>query len=265
MHAGHGLPRALNHPACPMPPILFISDLHLSADDPATTAAFHAFLQGTARTAGALYILGDLFEFWIGDDSLDEAFNAGIIAALAELASHDVPVFFMPGNRDFLPGRRFARAAGLQMLPDPCLIKLDDQDVLLSHGDALCTDDLAYQRFRRIVRHPLVQMLFLALPRRWRQNQVDQLRQRSKASNQMKRSDIMDVSAGAVTALLAQYHCNTLIHGHTHRPAMHLLSPGQRWVLPDWFQGQGGYLSACAGVISMHRLDGCPFVCSASQ
>jgi UDP-2,3-diacylglucosamine hydrolase len=240
-------------------PILFISDLHLSPADPATTAAFHAFLQGPAMHASALYILGDLFEFWIGDDSLDEVFNAEIVAAIAQLAKQGVNIFFVAGNRDFLPGQRFASAAGLTLLADPSLIDLNGQAVLISHGDALCTDDLAYQRFRRIVRHPVVQTLFLALPRRWRQGQVEKLRQRSKASNQMKRSEVMDVNAKAVEQLMVQHHVQTLIHGHTHRPAMHILPQGQRWVIPDWYQGQGGYLKLKNNNISMHQLDGSPF------
>ncbi|NHQ88603.1 UDP-2,3-diacylglucosamine diphosphatase [Iodobacter sp. HSC-16F04] len=240
-------------------PILFISDLHLSPNDPATTAAFHAFLQGPARTASALYILGDLFEFWIGDDSLDEAFNAEIVHAIAQLAGQGVNIFFLAGNRDFLPGARFAAAAMLSILPDPSLILCNGQTLLIAHGDALCTDDIAYQRFRRIVRHPLVQALFLALPRRWRQGQVEKLRQRSKATNQMKRSDIMDVNPQATAQLMARSHTRTLIHGHTHRPAMHILPQGQRWVLPDWYQGQGGYLKLENSTISMHQLDGSPF------
>lgn len=240
-------------------PTLFISDLHLSPEDSATTAAFHSFLQGPARTASALYILGDLFEFWIGDDGLDEAFNAEIVAAIAQLADQGIKIFFLAGNRDFLPGARFAAAAKLSILPDPSLIHIHGQTLLIAHGDALCTDDLAYQRFRRIVRNPLVQTLFLALPRRWRQGQVEKLRQRSKASNQMKRSEIMDVNVLAVEQLMAQHHVQTLIHGHTHRPAIHTLSQGQRWVLPDWYQGQGGYLQADAEGFKMLTLDKAAF------
>ncbi|MDW5416907.1 UDP-2,3-diacylglucosamine diphosphatase [Iodobacter sp. CM08] len=240
-------------------PILFISDLHLSPADPATTAAFHAFLQGPARNASALYILGDLFEFWIGDDGLDEAFNAEIVAAIAQLAEQKIAVFFLAGNRDFLPGQRFADAARLTILNDPSLVQLFGQNVLIAHGDALCTDDLAYQRFRLIVRHPWVQSLFLALPRRWRLAQVEKLRARSKESNQMKRSDVMDVNTAAVASLMQQHHVQTLIHGHTHRPAQHMLPQGQRWVLPDWYQGKGGYLCVQASGISMHQLDGRAF------
>lgn len=240
-------------------PILFISDLHLSPEDPATTAAFHAFLQGPASSASALYILGDLFEFWIGDDGLDEAFNAEIVTAIAQLANQGIKISFLAGNRDFLPGARFAAAAKLSILHDPSLIQAHGQTLLIAHGDALCTDDIAYQRFRRIVRHPLVQALFLALPRRWRQGQVEKLRQRSKASNQMKRSEIMDVNEEAVEQLMAQHHVQTLIHGHTHRPALHTLACGQRWVLPDWYQGHGGYLSVQEQNISMHLLDGSAF------
>ncbi|MEJ2794802.1 UDP-2,3-diacylglucosamine diphosphatase [Iodobacter sp. LRB] len=223
-------------------PILFISDLHLSPNDPATTAAFHTFLQGPARTASALYILGDLFEFWIGDDSLDEAFNAEIVHAIAQLAGQGVKIFFLAGNRDFLPGTRFASAAKLIILPDPSLITHAGKTLLITHGDALCTDDLAYQRFRRIVRSPIIQALFLALPRSWRQEQVDKLRLRSKASNQMKRSEVMDVNTQAISRIMAQYQVQTLIHGHTHRPAQHSCEQGERWVLPDWYHGKGGYL-----------------------
>lgn len=225
-----------------MKPTLFISDLHLSPADPATAAAFHVFLANTAPGAAALYILGDLFEYWIGDDQLDDAFFAEQAATIRQLVGRGVPVFFLPGNRDFLPSRRFAAASGAALLADPSVISLNQQPVLIAHGDAYCTDDAQYQRFRRIVRHPLTQWLWFAMPRFWRQRKAAALREQSRRQGPRKAEYLMDVNVGAVGAAMRAAGVNTLIHGHTHRPARHEHREGIRWVLPDWKNGAGGYL-----------------------
>ncbi|WP_043648018.1 UDP-2,3-diacylglucosamine diphosphatase [Chitinilyticum litopenaei] len=232
---------------------LFIADLHLNPADPATAEAFAGFLAGPARAAGTLYILGDLFDYWLGDDQLDDPFYAAQAAALQALAAEGVALHFMPGNRDFLCARRFARAAGLTILPDPSVITRDGQRLLLAHGDAYCTDDIAYQRFRRFVRNRFLQaILWLALPRRWRQQKARQLRERSQQHNRRKDYRIMDVNADAIDAALAGHDCRILIHGHTHRPATHAHRHGVRHVLPDWHAGQGGYLQLQDGQLSRH-------------
>ncbi|GLS05311.1 UDP-2,3-diacylglucosamine hydrolase [Chitiniphilus shinanonensis] len=227
-------------------PVLLISDLHLSPADPATVAAFEVFVAGPARQAQALYLLGDLFEVWIGDDQLDDPFYARIARQLAGLAASGVAVHFMAGNRDFLCGTRFARAAGLTLLPDPTVIAPFGAPLLLMHGDSLCTDDAAYQRFRRIVRNPLVQWLWRRLPYSWRNREAAQIRARSSASNRDKAAYIMDVNVGAVAQAMRQAGARVLIHGHTHRPARHAEAEGTRWVLPDWHAGHGGYLQVTA-------------------
>lgn len=219
-------------------PALFVSDLHLSEDRPATTAAFIRFLHGPARTAGSLYILGDLFEYWAGDDDVDAPFNRTICAALGELSAHGVAVHYLTGNRDLLAAAGFATAAGLTLLPDPTLIRCGTRRLLLSHGDALCTDDLAYQAFRRQARDPAWQAGFLAQPLAARKAFIENLRRQSEAAKQQKSMEIMDVNAEAVVALLREHGQPTLVHGHTHRPAHHVHAvDGQaceRWVLADW-------------------------------
>ena len=217
---------------------LFIADLHLCARRPDTTRAFLAFLAGPARAAQALYILGDLFEYWVGDDDLDAPINRCAVEALAALAASGVAVHFLPGNRDFLVGEGFARAARITLLPDPALIALSGQPVLLTHGDTLCTDDHAYQAYRRQVRDPAWQRAFLARPLSERRAFVEDLRQRSETAKQDKASAIMDVNGAAVDTLLRAQGFPTLIHGHTHRPALHRHETDghicQRWVLADW-------------------------------
>ncbi|AOY00334.1 UDP-2,3-diacylglucosamine diphosphatase [Jeongeupia sp. USM3] len=239
--------------------VLLISDLHLSPADPATVAAFGRFLAGRARHAQALYILGDLFEVWIGDDQLDEPFYAARAAELRALADSGVPVYFMAGNRDFLCGQSFAAAAGLTLIADPLTIAPFGKPLLLAHGDAYCTDDADYQRFRRIVRNPLVQWLWRRLPYRWRNREAAKLREKSTAMNRRKAEAIMDVNAGAIAAAMRDAGVATLIHGHTHRPARHAEAAGTRWVLPDWHDGSGGYLRVAEDGVSMLTLDDRPF------
>lgn len=230
-------------------PALFISDLHLTADEPTNVAAFLDFLQGKAREATSLFILGDLFEYWAGDDDLATPFNARIAAAIRAVADAGTAVFFMSGNRDLLAGPTFADAIGAHLLEDATRIRFgDDADappLLLTHGDALCTDDLAYQAFRRQVRDPAWQAGFLAQPLAARKAFIASLRQQSEAAKAEKAIEIMDVNVDAVAALLRKHGYPTLIHGHTHRPACHRLEVDHhtctRHVLSDW-RGQASWL-----------------------
>lgn len=225
---------------------LFISDLHLCPSRPHINRIFRDFLAGPARQAESLYILGDLFECWAGDDDLDDPFNAGICAALRELSKSGVPVFFMAGNRDFLAGEGFARTAGLTLLPEPTVVELHGTPTLLMHGDTLCTDDDAYQAFRAEVRTMDWQQAFLALPLPRRKSQIEALRRESEAQQRIKPILILDVNTAAVLQALTFHGCTRLIHGHTHRPAHHNLivegQPCERWVLQDWYE-TGGYLA----------------------
>ncbi|WP_374355391.1 UDP-2,3-diacylglucosamine diphosphatase [Chitinimonas sp.] len=226
-------------------PILFASDIHLSESDPTTIEAFTEFLQGPARQASALYLLGDLFEYWAGDDD-DDALNQRMADQLCALAQGGTAVYLMHGNRDFLIGADFARRAHATLLPDPYCIEAFGLNLLLSHGDQLCTDDLAYQQFRHMVRNQAWQAQFLGLPLPVRKAEIAKVRMASESAKQEKAADIMDVNASAVSKLLAAYPGHHLVHGHTHRPSLsrHEVQHGlrQRWVLPDWYRGKGGYL-----------------------
>jgi UDP-2,3-diacylglucosamine hydrolase len=225
---------------------IFISDLHLSADRPQANERFFRFLQDTAAHAEALYVLGDLFEYWIGDDDLDDNFNREIVAGFAQLSAAGTRLYFMHGNRDFLLSETFAARCGGTLLPDPTLINLYGTPTLLMHGDSLCTDDVEYLAFRARVRDPQVQAEFLKQPLATRRAQVEGLRKLSEQEKQTKAAEIMDVALPTVQQVLRDFGYPRLIHGHTHRPARHVHVAGsqvcERWVLPDWY-GQGGYLS----------------------
>jgi UDP-2,3-diacylglucosamine hydrolase len=224
---------------------LFVSDLHLSEERPEANERFIAFIEDKARQAGALYVLGDLFEYWIGDDDLGEPFNAVMAGFFAGLVRAGVPVFLMHGNRDFLMGERFCRATGAQMLADPAVVDLDGVKTLLMHGDTLCTDDLDYQAWRRTARSPAWQQEFLSQPLEARRRTVGALRDKSREVIQAKPAEIMDVNGDAVREAFRRYGVTRLVHGHTHRPGRHELEVDgrrcERWVLPDWY-GPGGYL-----------------------
>jgi len=228
------------------PPVktLLISDLHLDASNPAIARQFLAFLAGEARSADALYILGDLFEAWLGDDDPDPAARA-TVAALRSLVDSGVPCFVLHGNRDFLIGERFCRETGATLLPDGTVADLYGQRILLLHGDALCTDDTSYQRLRRIVRNPLVRWSLPHLPLGLRRAIARRLRAGSRAHVGSTRPEIMDVNDAAVAQALRSAGLHTLIHGHTHRPAVHELvvdgAPVRRIVLGDWYS-QGSVL-----------------------
>ena len=224
---------------------LLISDLHLTEERPAANERFIELLEDKARGAEALYILGDFFEYWIGDDDLDEPFNAVMAGLLRRLAADGVALYYMHGNRDFLVGERFCAATGAQLLPDPSVHEIQGVRTLLEHGDTLCTDDADYQNWRRVARSRDWQREFLAKPRAERRNLILGLREKSKAVIQAKPAEIMDVNDAAVARDMLAHGVTRLVHGHTHRPGRHALAldgrPGERWVLPDWYEG-GGYL-----------------------
>ena len=225
--------------------VFFISDLHLCTDRPEINRVFFEFLRGPAREAQSLYILGDLFEYWAGDDDLSDQFNASVAAALSEYAQTGPVLRFMHGNRDFLLNGEFAKACGGSLIDDPHSVDLFGTPTLLMHGDTMCTDDLDYQKFRVQVRNPNWQKGFLALPLEQRKRQIEAVRQTSESEKTRKAPEIMDVNQGAVEATLRKHGYPRLIHGHTHRPARHVLHVDgricERWVLADWYR-TGSYL-----------------------
>jgi len=218
---------------------LFISDLHLQGARPDITERFFRFLETEAAEAEALYILGDLFEAWIGDDDPDEH-SREVQAAMRRLTDAGVAGYFMHGNRDFLIGDAFAERTGFTLLDDPVVHEFHGTPVLLSHGDAYCTDDVDYQAFRRQSRDPAWQQQVLAMPVEQRRALAGKVRAESQAAMVDKAEDIMDVNAEAVAAALREAGVTTLVHGHTHRPAIHDLdldgTPATRIVLGDWYE-----------------------------
>ena len=224
---------------------IFISDLHLCAERPHISEQFFDFVGRTASQAAALYILGDLFEYWAGDDDLADPLNASVAEALRTLGSKGTAVCLMHGNRDLLIGREFAQRCGAALLSDPTLLDLHGARTLIMHGDTLCTDDAAYQKFRAYARNPDNQAQFLAQPLAVRREKIIGLRAESERSKLDKSNEIMDVSQDAVDEVLRSHGYPRLIHGHTHRPARHVrVVDGhtcERWVLNDWYQ-RGGYL-----------------------
>jgi UDP-2,3-diacylglucosamine hydrolase len=228
-----------------VPETLFISDLHLSPDRPGTVNLFLDFLATRARRAQSLYILGDLFDAWIGDDD-DSPPAAAVSAALRALTQAGTACGIMRGNRDFLLGRRFAKATGCTLMEDPTRIDMGGTRLLLMHGDLLCTDDMAYQRFRRRMRNPLIQRLFLWKSLASRRAIAADYRSKSGAATAAKTDVIMDVNADTVAAYLGRYGTGTLIHGHTHRPGDHRLDApggtGTRRVLAEWHPDHGEVL-----------------------
>ena len=224
---------------------LFISDLHLDAERPAITELFGRFIDEEATRADALYILGDLFEAWVGDDDPSDT-GAYVAAKLRGLADTGVPVRFMRGNRDFLVGDDYARRAGIEILNDPAVVMLYGKPALLMHGDTLCSDDVAYQQFRAQTRDPAWQRQFLAQPLQARMAFARQARAASQAHQSGLKAQgamdaITDVSPSTVEATFARFGVDTIIHGHTHRPAVHETTGGKRIVLGDWYE-QGSML-----------------------
>lgn len=232
---------------------LFIADLHLCAQEPAITAGFLRFLQREAVHADALYILGDLFEAWIGDDD-PEPLHSEIATALKALQQAGVPCYFIHGNRDFLLGKRFARQSGMILLPEEQIVELYGRKILILHGDTLCTDDQAYQEFRKKVHNTWIQRAFLALPLRWRLKIAAKMRARSQQSNQYKSTAIMDVNPQAVEQAMLRHHVHWMIHGHTHRPAIHPLTlangEAHRAVLGAW-HAEGSMIKVTAEAVEL--------------
>lgn len=229
---------------------LFISDLHLASERPVINQRFFEFLRCEAAQADALYILGDLFEYWIGDDELEAAdadpLAREVAAALARLAAGGVRLAILHGNRDFLLAEGFMRTTGATLLPDPTRLDLEGTPTLLMHGDTLCTDDLAYQRFRAEARTQGWQARMLAQSLAERRRMLATLRERSEQVKQATPMAIMDVNPEAVTQAFRSHAVRRLIHGHTHRPGRHVHEVDgercERWVLPDWYEA-GGYLA----------------------
>ncbi len=241
--------------------ILFISDLHLSPQTPGVTRILLDFLGGRARAAEQLFILGDLFEAWPGDDCIDDPddrFNARIVDALQELGASGVAVSIMHGNRDFLLGDEFAARSGSRLLPDPYVLSLPAWQFVLSHGDVLCTDDRDYQAFRTQVRDPAWRAAFLAKPLAERQAIISALRQKSESSKRGKAQYLMDLNPGATEDFLREHGYATFIHGHTHHPATHdHIVDGihvERWVMADWHEDCGECLSWDGERLARERL-----------
>jgi len=223
---------------------LFIADLHLSEQRPAITEQFINFLNKEARQARALYILGDLFEAWLGDDCILPGYEE-IIQSLKDLTDKQVPVYFIHGNRDFLISNRFSELTGCQLLDELTVITIDNQQYLIMHGDTLCTDDVKYQQFRSMVRNPEWQQQLLSKTPAERIALAKQYREISQTETAQKASDIMDVNQAEVEKVMRASKVTTLIHGHTHRPNIHKFEldgqQAQRIVLGDWYE-QGSVL-----------------------
>jgi len=237
--------------------IYFIADLHLAPNREDITTCFIDFLNQQAPFAHQLYILGDLFESWIGDDDNSE-FVQTIADALFKLSQHGTKIFFIHGNRDFLLGEKYAKRCGMTLLDEVTLIDLFGQPSVIMHGDTLCTRDIAYQKFRKKSRSWWWQTLVKALPLTYRRNKAAIYRQRSAAATAMKSQEIMDVTEGEVVKCLENNQCQLLIHGHTHRPDIHHLDANgekaQRIVLGDWYE-QGAWLKVTPDDIELLTTD----------
>jgi len=238
-------------------PTLFISDLHLSEQRPVIISLFIDFLRGRAADSEALYILGDLFEYWIGDEVASLPQTVPVINGLKQLTDSGVPVYVMHGNRDFLLGPEFAELTGCQLLPDPSVITLDNTETLLMHGDTLCTDDTDYINFRRIIRDPDWQADFLSKPIAERIEMAKNYREMSKTAMDGKSAEIMDVNQDTIITQMKKHNVQNLIHGHTHRPGVHNFDlggkPATRTVLGDWYE-QGSVLVCDDGSCSLEKI-----------
>ena len=240
-------------------PTLFLSDLHLSPARPALVAAFHAFCKGPAREAREVYILGDLFDAWLGDDQLREPFAADIAASLLALSESGVRIGLMRGNRDFLLGDAFARASGATLLPEQVVVDVAGTPTLVLHGDELCTADRGYQRFRVLTHSRGIQRAVLATPFSFRRGLGRMLRGHSKRASKVKPERITDVTADAVVAAFRAHGVKRMVHGHTHRPARHEVTVDEqtceRWVLADWYD-RGSYLECSDAGVFVRSVSG---------
>ena len=229
---------------------LFVSDIHLDEKRPEIVDLFNRFLARRAYYADALYILGDLFEYWIGDDAPYPEYGA-TFAALKKVSDNQVPVFFLHGNRDFLVAKKFSQLTGARLLPEEFIAQVYGRNILLMHGDTLCIDDIAYQKFRKKAHNKWLQWIALHLPVSLRQSLANRLRETSKQAMSEKSAAIMDVNQTAVEQVMQSHGVTTLIHGHTHRPAIHEFELNDRYckraVLGDWYQS--------ASVLSMTKDD----------
>jgi UDP-2,3-diacylglucosamine hydrolase len=239
----------------------FISDLHLREERPDLTQRFAAFLADTAvSNVEVLFILGDLFEYWIGDDDLDAPFNEEVCNLLRSAADMGPRICFIAGNRDFLVGERFAASARMELLPETAVVTAGGTATLLMHGDTVCTDDLPYQEFRRMVRSRPWQDDFLARPLAERRAEVEKLRKRSAEAMLGKTAAIMDANPDAIRSALLEHDCTRLIHGHTHRPGHEQVMLGsgcaERWVLSDWDTARGDALEIGAAGVRRLALPG---------
>ncbi len=217
---------------------LLISDLHLHQEDPVVTTRFMQFMRDIAPSADALYILGDLFEAWIGDDDMTP-FNQQISQKLKALADSGVPIYFMRGNRDFVLGKRFAKQSGFKMLADPCVINLYGKPVLLSHGDVFCTLDIRHQKYRKFILNPFWQkLLLIVMPLFVRRKIAARMRENSGKYHHAEATHIMDVTPDAIRDCMQENNVNLMIHGHTHRPNIHKLTvndeAAERVVMGAW-------------------------------
>jgi UDP-2,3-diacylglucosamine hydrolase len=247
--------------AAASPLALFISDLHLQESHPRTAEAFFRFLAERAAHARQLYLLGDIFEYWAGDDDLDTPLHRRVVQALCGLVGAGVQVFWIAGNRDFLLGAGFAQAAGIKLLDEPHLIEVAGKRIVLVHGDAQCTADTKYMAFRAQVRDPAWQAQFLALPLAQRKQIIAGLREGSREAHAGKSYEIMDVTPEAVSALFTSTGADVIIHGHTHRPELHHFGASSRYVLPDWELDsepvRGGWIALSGnGYLTRCNLDG---------
>jgi UDP-2,3-diacylglucosamine hydrolase len=222
----------------------FVSDLHLDPNRPGISALFLRFLAHEAHAASALYILGDLFEAWVGDDD-DAQIGAQVATALRDLSDAGIPIGFIRGNRDFLLGQDYAERAGMRLLPDPCVLTLGGEPTLLLHGDLLCSDDAAYQAFRRQVRDPAWQENFLSQPLAQRKAFAQKARAASQSAQRAQALEVGDATPAAVEEMFARFGVRRMIHGHTHRPRVHMHAVAgrdcERIVLGDWYE-QGSTL-----------------------
>ncbi|MGE3920461.1 MAG: UDP-2,3-diacylglucosamine diphosphatase [Gammaproteobacteria bacterium] len=225
-------------------PTLFISDLHLDQNNPHLTELFRVFLSEHARAIDALYIIGDLFQVWLGDDIADE-YQRLMIKLIQDYTRSGIPTYFMPGNRDFLIGQQFSHQTGCHLLTDPSLIDLYGQLTFVTHGDRLCTRDRAHQVFRLLSQNTLAKKIFLSLPAKYRQFLAGNIRKRSIKRKKDLAMEIMDITPEIIPIILDKFHVLNMIHGHTHRPAMeffnHHEQEASRIVLSDWRE-KGNYL-----------------------
>ena len=243
----------------PAKPTLFLSDLHLSPDRPAALRAFHAFAAGPARGAAAVYMLGDIFDWWVGDDQMRMPFVRDVVASMRGISDAGVALYLGQGNRDFLIGEGLAKAAGATLLPDFVSLDLHGVRTLLCHGDQLCTDDVEYQAFRTRMRDPEVQARLLRLPYLVRRLIAAWLRRKSRTTKALKPESIMDVAIPTVEQTFRDHGATRMIHGHTHRPAVHVHDVDgtrrERIVLADW-EVDGSYLSVSEDGTAAHTIAG---------